>query len=182
MEEFLILSRQQGSKIKQPILFLFGIRIWQVVLSYNYIISALFITIHLEKQRSIHVKHLFDWYKNLSQEGKKFGHLVNGSKSWLIVKLETIANEAERVFGDEVNITTDGHCHLRTIIGSQEHKDRYCRESAPSSLHRIHKGVQVQVHLLYANNLIIWWLCQSHPRNDQWLTCPNIVWPIGAPS
>ena len=29
---------------------------------------------------------LYNWYKLFSQEGKKFGYLVNGSKSWLIVK------------------------------------------------------------------------------------------------
>ena len=29
---------------------------------------------------------LYNWYKLFSQEGKKFGYLINGSKSWLIVK------------------------------------------------------------------------------------------------
>ena len=72
------------------------------------------------------IEPLFDWYKNLCREGKKFGYLVNGSKSWLIVKTETIANEAKRVFGDEVNITTDGQRHLGAIIGSQQYKDQYC--------------------------------------------------------
>ena len=61
------------------------------------------------------IEPLFDWYKNLCREGKKFGYLVNGS--------DTIANEAKKVFGDEVNITTDGQCHLRAIIGSKEYKD-----------------------------------------------------------
>ena len=28
----------------------------------------------------------YNWYKLFSQEGKKFGYLINGSKSWLIVK------------------------------------------------------------------------------------------------
>ena len=29
---------------------------------------------------------LYNWYKLFSKEGKKFGYLINGSKSWLIVK------------------------------------------------------------------------------------------------
>lgn len=29
------------------------------------------------------IELLYNWYKLLSQEGKKFGYLVNGSKSWL---------------------------------------------------------------------------------------------------
>ena len=49
---------------------------------------------------------LYSWYKHLCQEGKKFGYLVNGSKSWLIE-----ADEAERLFGQEVNITTEGKRH-----------------------------------------------------------------------
>ena len=46
---------------------------------------------------------LYNWYNHLSQQGKKFGYLVNGSKSWLIVKSDLLADEAKRVFGDAVN-------------------------------------------------------------------------------
>ena len=71
---------------------------------------------------------LYNWYSHLNQEGKKYGYLVNGSKSWLIVKSDVLADEAKRVFGDEVNITTEGQRHLRAVIRSQEFKDQYCRE------------------------------------------------------
>ena len=71
---------------------------------------------------------LYNWYNHLSQEGKKNGYLVNGSKSWLIVKSDVFAHEAKRVFGDEVNITTEGEGHLGAVIGSQEFKDQYLRE------------------------------------------------------
>ena len=70
----------------------------------------------------------YNWYNHLSQEGKKYGYLVNGSKSWLIVKSDVLADEAKRVFGDEVNVTTEGQRHLGAVIGSQEFKDQYCRE------------------------------------------------------
>ena len=74
--------------------------------------------------------------KHLSQKGKKYGYLVNGSNSWLIVKSEKRADEAERVFGDEVNITTEGQHHLGTVIGSQEYKDHYCREKILHGMER----------------------------------------------
>ena len=71
---------------------------------------------------------LYNWYNHLSQEGKKYGYLVNGSKSWLIIKSDALADEAKRVFGDEVNVTTEGQRHLGVVIGSQEFKDQYCQE------------------------------------------------------
>ena len=69
---------------------------------------------------------LYNWYNHLSQEGKKYGYLVNGSKSWLTVKSGVLTDEAKRVFGDEVNFTTEGQRH--SVIGSQEFKDQNCRE------------------------------------------------------
>ena len=71
---------------------------------------------------------LHNWYNHLCQEGKKYGYLVNGSKSWLIVKSDVLADEAKRVSGEEVNITTEGQRHLGAVIGSQEFKDEYCQE------------------------------------------------------
>ena len=53
---------------------------------------------------------------------------MNGSQSWLIVKSEALADEAMRVFGNEVNITTEGQRHLGAVIASQEYKDQYCEE------------------------------------------------------
>ena len=44
------------------------------------------------------------------------------------MKLQELADEAERVFRDEVNITTEGKRHLGAVIGSMEYKDQYCAE------------------------------------------------------
>ena len=62
---------------------------------------------------------LYNWCNHLRQEGTKCGYLVNVSKSWLIVKSDVLADEAKRVFGDEVNITTEGQHHLGAFIGVQ---------------------------------------------------------------
>ena len=40
----------------------------------------------------------YNWYDHLSEKGKKYGYLVNGSKSWLIVKSDLLADEEKRVF------------------------------------------------------------------------------------
>ena len=69
---------------------------------------------------------LHDWFMQLSKEGEKFGYYVNGSKSWLIVKNAENMEEAEKVFGAKVKITTDGKRHLGAVIGSSEYKDEYC--------------------------------------------------------
>ena len=51
------------------------------------------------------IESLYQWYKGLCEEGRKFGYIVNGAKSWLIVKTSELAESAKKVFGDEVNIT-----------------------------------------------------------------------------
>ena len=47
-------------------------------------------------------------FNNINQ---KYGYLVNGSKNWLIVESDVLADEAKRVFGDEVNIKTEIQRH-----------------------------------------------------------------------
>ena len=42
---------------------------------------------------------------------RNYGYLVNGSKNWLIVESDVLADEAKRVFGDEVNIKTEIQRH-----------------------------------------------------------------------
>ena len=49
------------------------------------------------------IVQLYNWYRQLSKEGQKFGYFVNGSKSWLIVKSGELVEEAIGVFGEEVN-------------------------------------------------------------------------------
>ena len=41
----------------------------------------------------------------------RYGYLVNGSKNWLIVKSDVLADAAKRVFGDEVKIKTEIQRH-----------------------------------------------------------------------
>ena len=63
----------------------------------------------------------------------------------LIVKSETIENEAESVFENSVNITVEIKRHLGAVIGSQNYKEELCEEEIASwikdlvSLHKIAK-------------------------------------------
>lgn len=41
-------------------------------------------------------------------QGRKFGYIINGAKSWLIVKTSDLVENAKKVFGNEVNITLEG--------------------------------------------------------------------------
>ena len=75
------------------------------------------------------IESLYQWYKSLCEEGRKFGYIVNGAKSWLIVKTSELAESAKKVFGDEVNITLEGRRHLGAVIGSKEFKSE-CTEKS----------------------------------------------------
>ena len=98
------------------------------------------------------IVQLYNWYRQLSKEGQKFGYLVNGTKNWLIVKSRELAEEAKRVFGEEVNITTEGQRHLGAVIASQEYKDQYCEEKVRAwkeEIERLSEIAKSQPHAAY---------------------------------
>ena len=74
------------------------------------------------------IRNLKEWFTELSCNGKPYGYFVNGSKSWLICKSDEIASLAREVFGDTVNITTEGKRHLGAVLGSENYKDEFCKE------------------------------------------------------
>ena len=76
---------------------------------------------------------------------------MNGSKSWFIVKSGELAKEANRVFGEEVNITTEGQRHLGAVIASQEYKDQYCEEVCAwkEEIGRLSEKAKSQPHAAY---------------------------------
>ena len=95
---------------------------------------------------------LHNWYRQSSKEGQKFGYLVNGTKSWLIVKSREIAEEAKRVFGEEVNITIEDQHHLGAVIASQEYKDQYFEEKVRAwkeEIERLSEIAKSQPHAPY---------------------------------
>ena len=43
-------------------------------------------------------------------------------------ELDDDDDEAERIFGEEVNVTVEGKRHLGAVIGSKNYKDQFCNE------------------------------------------------------
>ena len=98
------------------------------------------------------IESLYQWHKSLCEEGRKFGYMVNGAKSWLIVKTSELAESAKKVFGDEVNITLEGRRHLGAVIGSKEFKDQYCQEKVDKWLREMESLAEIsksQPHAAY---------------------------------
>ncbi|CAH3156245.1 unnamed protein product, partial [Porites evermanni] len=63
-----------------------------------------------------------------------------------------VAEEAKRVFGQEVNITTEGRRHLGVVIASQEYKDQYCEEKVRAwkeEIERLSEIAKSQPHAAY---------------------------------
>jgi hypothetical protein len=59
------------------------------------------------------IKSLHEWFKLLSLEGKKFGYLVNGSKSWLIVLKGSLVTE---------NVLRTVFCEVESTLNSRPYK------------------------------------------------------------
>ena len=92
-------------------------------------------------------------YKSFCEEGRKFGYIVNGAKSWSIVKTSELTESAKKVFGDDVNITLEGRRHLGAVIGSKEFKDQYCQEKVDKWLRKMESLTEIsksQSHAAYA--------------------------------
>ena len=67
---------------------------------------------------------LKEWWK-LLEERKKFGYNVNPGKSYLIVK-EQCKEKAIKLFeNSRIKITTEGHRHLGSVIGSRQFSENY---------------------------------------------------------
>ena len=73
------------------------------------------------------LENLSKWYQNLEAEGKNHGYYVNGKKSWLIVKNREMEEHAKTIFGNSVNITSEGKRHLGAVIGSPEYNEEFCK-------------------------------------------------------
>ena len=65
------------------------------------------------------IYNLKEWWDTIVVEGQKFGYYVNESKSWLILKDETLLNTAKNVFcNSAIKFTTEGKRHLGAVLGS----------------------------------------------------------------
>ena len=55
------------------------------------------------------------------EEGACYGYYFKESKSWFILKNQTLLKKTESLFSDtEINVTTEGKRHLGAVIGSND--------------------------------------------------------------
>ena len=72
---------------------------------------------------------LREWWSHLIEAGPKYGYHPQPTKSWLIVKQEKL-EEARRIFEETgIQITVEGERHLGAVIGGEEYKERYIRDT-----------------------------------------------------
>jgi hypothetical protein len=75
------------------------------------------------------IYNLKEWWDTIVVEGQKFGYYVNESKSWLILKDETLLNTAKNVFcNSAIKFTTEGKRHLGAVLGSDNFRKQYTEE------------------------------------------------------
>ena len=59
------------------------------------------------------ISHLRECWDAISEKGKKFGYFANPMKIWLVTQNPSLTEAAKQVFyGTDINITSDGRCHL----------------------------------------------------------------------
>ena len=68
---------------------------------------------------------LRSWWENLNKVGPSYGYYPNGSKTWLIVKLEEYGNATNVFSGTNVQISIQGKRHLGAALGSRSCVDTF---------------------------------------------------------
>ena len=66
---------------------------------------------------------LREWWDDLCSSGPMFGYYPNASKSWLVLKDEPAALASSIFGGTDINLTTEGHRYLGSVIGSSKFVD-----------------------------------------------------------
>ena len=69
------------------------------------------------------------WWINITEEGACYGYHVNESKTWFILKNQTLLKKTEILFCDtKINVTTEGKRHLGAVIDSNDFRTKYVNE------------------------------------------------------
>ena len=89
---------------------------------------------------------LLQWWNLVISEGRKYGHHVNESKSWLIAKDDRLLELAKDTFcGSSIKYTTDGKRHLGAVIGSAGYKKEYAREKVDQWCNEMRKLTEIAI-------------------------------------
>ena len=127
------------------------------------------------------IVQLYNWYRQLTKEGQKFGYLVNGSKSCEVWGTRKGSKEGVWRWSQHNDWRSapsgSSHCVARiqrsVLWGEGSCMERGNRtppwnseEPASCGMHCFHKRLEVEVHLLHVHNRIVWRLCRPNPIQE----------------
>ena len=91
------------------------------------------------------------WWTFVVEYGRKYGYIVNESKSWLILKDPDLLPEAMRLFdGTGIKFTTSGKRHLGAALGSIDFRKKYASEKVAEWCKEIEKLTEFAISQPYA--------------------------------
>ena len=85
------------------------------------------------------VKDLKLWWDMVLNYGPYLVYYVNETKSWLIVKEEHLEQAKTSFHGSSLTISTEGHRHLGTVVGTDENKERFVNDTVETWVKQINK-------------------------------------------
>ena len=85
------------------------------------------------------ISALNEWYRKIKVLGEKYDYYVNEKKSWLIIRNPSKLNNAKVIFGDSININTEGKRHLGSVLGTQSFKKEYCCDLCSKWMNELEK-------------------------------------------
>ena len=88
------------------------------------------------------------WWDEISSLGPGYGYFPNGSKIHLIVKSEYAEHAKFLLTGLGIEVTTRGHRHLGTIVGSISFRDEYVRKSVDEWVSKLRYLSKIAKHSL----------------------------------
>ena len=93
------------------------------------------------------------WWDRLIEIGPEYGYFPNASKTWLIVKEESLSHAQDVFCGSGVQITNEGNRHLGAAIGSNSFREKYVKDKVATWVEEIDRLTSIaesQPHAAYA--------------------------------
>ena len=96
---------------------------------------------------------LKSWWDRLIEIGPEYGYFPNASKTWLIVKEESLSHAQDVFRGSGVQITKEGNQHLGVAVGSNSFREKYVKDKVATWIEEIDRLTSIaksQPHAAYA--------------------------------
>ena len=88
---------------------------------------------------------LLAWWEKLNEIGPSFGCYPNAGKTWLVTKEEHLQVAQELFAIHRINLTTNGHQYLGSVIGDESLLDTFLQRKVQKWVSLIHTLTQIAV-------------------------------------